>query len=131
MPVKGPQNPERSFGVSVGTVLCVIAVALWWRERAGRAELLAAIGAALIVLGVMAPRLLAGPSAIWWRFSRVLGHVNARVLLTLFFALVLTPVGLAWRLIGRDPLARRRQRSSGWSRYPVRYRDPHHYTRMF
>jgi len=28
---KTPVNPERSFGVSVGTVLCVIAALLVWR----------------------------------------------------------------------------------------------------
>ena len=38
----------------------------------------------------------------------VLGYVNARVILTIAFALVLMPLGLIWRLIGRDPLANRR-----------------------
>ncbi len=38
---KGPKNPERSFGISVGGVLIVIALALWWRGRVGRAEILA------------------------------------------------------------------------------------------
>jgi hypothetical protein len=71
------------------------------------------------------------PSAWWWRFSRALGHVNARILLTLMFALVFVPVSLLWRAIGKDPLARRRDRWPGWSTYPARYRDAHHYTRMF
>ena len=33
-----PRNPERSFGVSVGIVLCVIAAILWWRGRVTRAD---------------------------------------------------------------------------------------------
>ena len=37
---KGPKNPERSFGVSVGAVLCVLAAILWWRHRILRAEVL-------------------------------------------------------------------------------------------
>lgn len=129
--MKKVANPERSFGVSVGGVLCVIAAVLWWRHRVGRAEVLGAIGATLVVLGLVAPRLLAWPSAWWWRFSRVLGHVNARVLLTLFFALILTPVGLVWRLTGKDPLGRTRSKWPGWSPYPERYSDPKHYSRMF
>ena len=128
---KGPKNPERSFGVSVGGVLIAIALILIWRHRILRAEVLGGIGAVLLVLGAAAPRLLKWPSALWWRFSRALGHVMARFWLTLLFLLVLTPVGLVWRLIGRDPLTRRRDRWPGWSPYPERYRNKKHYDRMY
>ncbi len=128
---KGPKNPERSFGVSVGGLLCVIAALLWWRGRLVRAEVVGSIGAVLLVLGTVAPPLLKWPSAAWWRFSRALGHVNARVLLTLAYALVLTPIGLIWRVTGRDPLLRGRRAFPGWQAYPPRYRDPKHYDRMF
>jgi len=128
---KGPKNPERSFGVSVGIVLLAIAAALVWRGRVGRAEILGAVGAVLLVCGLVYPPILRVPSALWWRFSRALGHVNARVLLTVLFSVVLTPLSVVWRLTGKDPLARRRDRWPGWSTYPARYRDRHHYTRMY
>jgi xanthine/uracil permease len=128
---KGPKNPERSFGVSVGGVLIVIALALWWRGRIGRAEILAGIGGVLLFLGLVQPRLLKWPSAAWWKFSRVLGYINARILLTLMFSLLLVPVSLLWRLIGKDPLARRREKFAGWTPYPARYRDRTHFERMF
>ena len=128
---KGPKNPERSFGVSVGIVLLAIAAALVWRGRVGRAEILGAVGAVLLVCGLVYPPILRVPSALWWRFSRALGHVNARVLLTVLFSVVLTPLSVVWRLTGKDPLARRRDRWPGWSTYPTRYRDRHHYTRMY
>ena len=128
---KGPRNPERSFGVSVGVVLSVIAAFLWWRGRVGRAEVIGGVGAVLLVAGLAAPRALKYPSAAWWKFSRALGYVNARVLLTILFAVVLVPVSVIWRLLGKDPLERRRGRSTGWSPYPARYRDPRHYERMY
>lgn len=128
---KGPKNPERSFGISVGAVLCVIAAILFWRRRVVRAEILGAIGAVLLVFGYVAPRVLKPISDVWWKFSTVLGRFNARVLLSLFFFLILTPIGLFWRVIGKDPLARRRQNWSGWSPYPVRFKDKQHFTRMF
>jgi len=112
-------------------VLCAIAAALAWRHRLVRGEVLGTIGLVLLVTGLLAPRLLKWPSAIWWRFSRILGHVNARILLTLCYALILTPVGLLWRMTGKDPLARQRSKWPGWSQYPPRYRDPQHYSRMF
>ena len=54
----------------------------------------------------------------WWMFSLALGRVMAKFWLTLLFVVVLTPVSLIWRLIGRDPLARRRDKWPGWSAYP-------------
>jgi hypothetical protein len=128
---KGPKNPERSFGISVGGVLLVIALALWWRGRVGRAEILAGIGSVLLFFGLVQPRLLKWPSAAWWKFSRVLGYINARILLTLMFSLLLVPVSLLWRLIGKDPLSRRRDKFEGWTPYPARYRDRTHFERMF
>lgn len=128
---KGPGNPERSFGLSVGVVLCALAALLWWRGRAGRAEVAGGVGAALVVAGLVHPRLLRYPSAAWWRLARLLGYVNARVLLTLLFAIVLVPLSIIWRLTGKDPLERRRRGWTGWSPYPARYRDARHYERMF
>jgi hypothetical protein len=126
-----PRNPERSFGVSVGIVLCVIAAILWWRGHVTRAEVVGGIGGFLFVAGLTYPPLLKYPSAAWWRFAMALGYVNARVLLTVLFAIVLVPISLVWRFTGKDPLTRRRGSWTGWSPYPARYRDRKHYERMF
>ena len=75
---KGPKNPERSFGVSVGGVLIVIALLLWWRGRVGRAEILGGIGGVLLFFGVVQPRLLKWPSAVWWRFARRARRTSTR-----------------------------------------------------
>ena|SRR5437762_10921640 len=129
--MKGPKNPERSFGLSVGGVLCLIALFLAWRGRILRAEVLGGIGGVLVILGAVAPRLLKGPSDLWWRFARALGYVNARILLTILFTIALVPLSLIWRLLGIDPLARRRDKWPGWTTYPDRYRDPKHYSKMY
>ena len=128
---KGPKNPERSFGVSVGSVLVLLAAILLWRRRIGRAEVMGGIGAVLLVLGLVAPALLKYPSRYWWKFSLAFGRFMARFWLTLLFLVVLTPVSLVWKLIGRDPLDRRRDKWPGWSPYPARYRNRKHYDRMY
>ena len=128
---RGPANPERSFGISVGAVLLLIAAALVWRGRIRTAEIMGPIGAVLLLLGLTKPSLLKWPSALWWKFAMALGHVNARVILTVAFALVLTPLGVVWRVIGKDPLTRRRRNWPGWSPYPERFRDRDHFTRMY
>jgi hypothetical protein len=128
---KGPKNPERSFGLSVGTVLLLIAAALVWRDRITTAEVVGGIGAVLVVFGYLQPRLLKWPSKAWWTLAMALGYVNARVILSIAYFLVLTPIGLIWRVIGRDPMARRRSAWRGWMPYPARYGDRSHFTRMY
>jgi hypothetical protein len=96
-----------------------------------RAEVVGGIGVFLGAAGLIYSPILKYPSAAWWRFSRVLGHFNARVLLTILFSIVLVPLSIVWRMTGKDPLARRRGNWRGWSAYPARYRNPKHYERMF
>jgi hypothetical protein len=112
-------------------VLCLLAAALVWRGRPIRAEVIGGAGAVLVALGALRPSLLKWPNVWWWRVARVLGYVNARVLLTLLFVAVLVPLSVIWRVIGKDPLARRRTAWPGWSPYPDRYRDRNHYLRMY
>lgn len=126
-----PNFQERSFGVSVGGVMIAVAAYLAWRGRMTPAAIVAGIGALLVVLGLTAPTLLKYPSKAWWKMAMVLGHINARVILTIAFLVVLTPVGLLWRLIGKDPLARQRKNWTGWSPSPARFRDPEHFNRMY
>ena len=126
-----PHFQERSFGISVGGVLTAIAAFVAWRGRVDRATILAGVGVTLVVLGRLAPRLLKYPSKLWWKFAMVLGYVNARIILTIAFAILLTPVGMMWRLIGKDPLARKRKNWDGWSPSPARFRDPDHFNRMY
>ena len=56
--------------------------------------------------------------------------VNSRVLLTVMFLLVVTPLGALGRLFGSDPLGRRAA-GSLWLPFSKRARDPKHYERMF
>ena len=128
---KGPANPERSFGLSVGAVLIAVAGYLLWRGRVVGAEVSGGLGVVLVLGGLLAPRLLKWPSALWWKLALALGYVNARIILTIAFLIVLTPIGLIWRAIGRDPLARRRASWPGWTAYPSRYADRSHFTRMY
>lgn len=121
---------ERAFGIGVGSACVAFGILLGWRGSTAVSLTLLALGTALVVLGRAAPSALRVPSRYWWRFAQALGWVNARVLLTLFFALVLTPVGMIMRLFGRNPLHPPHARTS-WGPYSVRRRNPKHYEQMF
>ena len=126
----GTLPSERSFGLSVGSACLLLAAWLWWRGSETTWMVFASVGAVLAGFGVVAPSLLRGPNKVWWRFAQALGWVNSRIILGLFFALVLTPVGIVMRVFGRNPLHGMQGRTN-WRVYPLRIRNPRHYERMF
>ena len=126
-----PGTP-RSFGLSVGGALCVGAAILVWRHVSGGiAATVEALGLMLVILALTFPLVLKRPNALWWRFSQALAAVNARILLTVLFFVALVPMSLLWRMVGKDPLTRRRSQWMGWTPYPSRYRNRMHYQRMY
>lgn len=126
----GKMPGERTFGVSVGTVVLALAAWLAWRGSAPLAGWLAAIGLVLIISGVMAPAVLRIPNRVWWRMATVLGWINTRVLLGAFFFLILTPTGLVMRLFGRSPLRTLRS-DTNWSPCDPQRRGARHYERLY
>jgi hypothetical protein len=124
---------EKEFGLVVGGVFVLLGS--WWLYR-GRfltaAYVLTISGAALILFGVVAPRLLVIPRRLWMKLAEVMAFVSSRIILAIVFFLVLTPIGLVKRAMGWDPLQRRAAlRDSFWQPYPERQRNPRHYDKMY
>ena len=60
----------------------------------------------------------------WWMaLAGVLGYINSRILLSLLFFLVMTPVGLFARLVGYDPLTRRKGNEASYWRARAKTRQ--------
>ena len=100
----------RKFGWMVGGVALGLAVVVAWRNGwtwTALATVASSIGGALVEFGTVLPRVLRPVYLVWMGLAFVLGFVMTRVILTLAFVLVFTPVGLFFRLIRRDVLAQR------------------------
>jgi hypothetical protein len=121
---------ERSFGLSVGPASIAFGALLAWRGHPRAGGVAAAIGLALVFGALVAPTALRVPNRLWWRFATVLGWINSRILLTVFFLAVLTPVGWVMRLAGRNPL-RSTGTGSNWTGYNDRRREPRHYEHLY
>jgi len=68
------------------------------------------VAALLFVAATLSIRPLANRIArVWLGFAELLAIVNSRIILTLLFFLVLTPVALVYRLFAKNPLMVRRQ----------------------
>ena len=91
----------RKFGLLVGAVLAALGLLLWARGKAHFPWLLAP-GIVLLACGAALPKALKPVYIAWMALALALGFVVSHVVLTLFFFLVITPVGWAARLLGRD-----------------------------
>ncbi len=71
------------------------------------------LGAVIVqVLNMIWPRLFAPIAVLWFGFSRLLGAISAKVLLSIVFLTVVTPMAILRRLLGKDTLKLRAFKSS-------------------
>ena len=105
----------RRFGFTVAIPLALLGGIGLWRGHAVLPALLGGLALGLGGLALLAPRLLRPVHKGWMRGAEALGWFNTRLLLGLVYYLVMTPIGLLLRLVGRDPLDRRlHDRPSYW-----------------
>lgn len=113
--------PERSFGY-LFVVACGAGAA--YVHYAGLSFVLTGflggLAAALLIVSLLRPGLLAPLNRGWFALGLLLGRVMSPIVLGVIFFLVITPVALVTRLSGRDVLKLRR---TGISTYWVA-RDP-------
>ena len=94
----------RKFGLTVGGVFLLLGgLALWRHKWTG--PWLFTPGVILFAFGLIAPKVLKPVYIAWMSFALALGLIVSTVLLTIFFYLVITPIGLIARIAGKDFLA--------------------------
>jgi len=123
----------RNFGVLVGAVFAALGLLFLLRGKA-RYPYFLAPGILLLVFGAAFPRTLKQIYVAWMCLAIVLGFIVSTVILTLFFILVITPIGLAARLLGKDFLRLKldRRGSTYWiSRKSRPPRSPAEYGQQF
>lgn len=96
----------RQFGLLVGGVFAVIG--FWPVVFRGESPRLWAmmLGSLLMVLGTVAPQSLKQVHYGWMKIGHVLGAINTRIILGIIYYLLITPMGLVMRLVGKDPMHR-------------------------
>ncbi len=122
----------RKTALSVGVALIVIGGWSLWRHHLLRAEIFGGAGVLLCLLGLAAPRWALPFHLAWMKFAGVLGYINSRVILSVMYYGVLTPIGAVTRLLGRDPLNRRRAPAeSYWIPRPKPRQEREQFERLF
>lgn len=98
--IKNTARDLRNFGYVVGAVCLALAV---WFYFSGRhaSQPVAAIGLALVLAGFLFPRVLTPFYKPWMALGVVLGFVMTRVILLVAFFVIITPLALVMRLLGK------------------------------
>jgi len=101
---RSQESQARRFGAILVVLLGVLAGLSLWRGHAGRAGIL--VGAAVLtgfVAAFVLPLWLR-LFRLWMKLGEGLSWVMTRVILSIFFYVILTPFGLLVRLLGKELL---------------------------
>ena len=99
--VKG--SSDRSFGVVFAGFFAIVAVLPLIHGASPRVWALA-IAAAFAVVAFVRPSLLAVPNRWWMKFGLLLAKIVNPIVMGLVFYLTVTPTAAIMRLLGKDPL---------------------------
>lgn len=104
----------RKFGLTLGGAFAVITGLLWWRGRMAGIPYTGGLAAVLILAGLLVPARLGPVFRAWMGLAHLLSKVTTPIFMGVIYYLVLSPIGLVMRAIGRRPLVHPRQALGYW-----------------
>lgn len=104
-------SSNRSFGIVFAVVFAIIGLLplLFGRMPRGWALI---VGALFLAVALAVPRVLAPLNRLWFKLGLLLHHVVSPLAMGIVFFGVITPMALVMRLLGKDPLRLRFDRSA-------------------
>ena len=96
-------SSNRSFGILFSIIFAIIA---FWPTINGNPLRLWSIPISVIflVLGLLNSKLLNPLNIVWVKFGELLGRIIAPIVMAIIYFIIVTPIGLFMRLIGKDLL---------------------------
>jgi hypothetical protein len=106
-------SSNRSFGIVFFVVFLLIALYPIINEGELRIWSLI-ISINFLILGLLNSKILAPLNKIWFKFGIFLGKIVSPLVMGIIFFLVVTPIGLIMRLLGKDVLNLRYNKSKSY-----------------
>ncbi len=129
---KATRKNLREFGFVFGIGLILIfGLLLPWLRGHGSPKAIWIVSAISMTLGAIAPATLRPAYYLWMRIGAVLGWINSKIILGLVFYIIVTPMGLVFKLLKKDPLTRKLNaeattyRTTSEQRQPVTMENPY------
>ena len=114
--IKSEKSDIRNFGITLGIILLLISGFLFWKEKESY-QIFSGIGITLSLIAIAIPSVLKPVYWMWMIFGIILGWFMTRVILSLLFYIIITPIGLTLRLFGKQFLELRwdKSKESYWN----------------
>ena len=130
--ISNTKSDFRKFGITIGVFLLIVAGFLFWKGRETFGVLLIS-GLTLSILGLTVPIILKPIYWAWMTFATILGWIMTRVILSLLFYIVITPIGVLSRLFGKKFLDIKWNKSKDtyWNFRPKEQRKKEDYENQF
>jgi hypothetical protein len=130
--IKSSRNEQKKFGVTVGIALLVIGVLLIILKK-DHYPYFVGIGGVLLVAGLLIPNQLKYPYLAWMTFAAIMGWFMTRVILSILFYVVITPISVISRLFGKKFLILKpeKTKTSYWNDREPMTKTPDEYERQF
>ena len=128
------RKEQRKFGLVIGGIFLLLGVVRFiFHGFCLSAQILGGIGIVLIILGLVIPPSLMPLFFIWLKVAELLNLIITHLLLFIVFYLILTPIGILYRLFVGDPLNRKweSERESYWEEVEVQPQNIDEFRRQF
>jgi len=109
---KLPSN--RSFGALFIVVFGLLAVWQGWRGAQDWMLMWASLAAITLLTAVFRPESLTPLNRAWMALGHLLGRIVSPVVLGVMYAILIVPVGLFMKLIGRDVMHRKYSKDASY-----------------
>jgi hypothetical protein len=121
----------RNFGLLVGGIFLLLGFWIYYSSQDLVGIIFLVVGAFLFLSGLLFPNSLSQVYKVWMGLAFALGWLMSRVLLSILFYFVITPIGFAAKIVGKDflDINYKMKRDSYWIIRPTDKKVD--YTKMF
>lgn len=122
----------KKTGISVGVVLILISLLLWYLGKAFFVYF-SITGGLFVILAFISIPILRPFHKLWMMLALLMGFVMSRVILTILYYIVLTPIGLLAKIVGKKfmPLGFDKKASTYWEKRENTAKQKIDYDRQF
>jgi len=104
--IKSSKKELRQFGITIGIVTGLLALVAFLRQKDTK-TLFLLLSITFLFFGIVFPIVLKPIQKIWMSLATIIGWFVTRIILTILFYLVVSPLGIVAKIFGKASLGMR------------------------
>ena len=114
IPARLTAREGRRFALPVGIAFLIFGGIAWWRDHYAVAPVFGSLGVLLLAAGALVPARLGPVFRAWMRLTHAISKVTTPIFMGIVYFIVVLPIGLGMRLLGRNPIRHQPTGESYW-----------------